>query len=208
MLLVSLTDRIFILTGAGVSAESAIPTFRGVGGLWRNYRIEQVASPEAWHSIPGWCGSSIPCGGAWLRQLTQIPPTSQSRNLKTYCKNAFSSAPRTWTAFTSRRGREMSSTCTVNFSRVVVTVAPARHLTTRISTIRQPECPGADGRPDSPAHLLVRRGAVLNWIESIATGSIHALYSSRNIRRGRARCQLRRSSQWSDTDDLRVDRRN
>lgn len=37
-----------MLTGAGVSAESGIPTFRGVGGLWRGYRIEQVASPEAW----------------------------------------------------------------------------------------------------------------------------------------------------------------
>jgi hypothetical protein len=43
---------IFILTGAGVSAESGIPTFRGVGGLWRNYRIEEVASPEAWHRDP------------------------------------------------------------------------------------------------------------------------------------------------------------
>ena len=52
MLPVSLTDRIFILAGAGVSAESGIPTFRGVGGLWRNYRIEEVASPEAWHRDP------------------------------------------------------------------------------------------------------------------------------------------------------------
>jgi NAD-dependent protein deacetylase/lipoamidase len=52
MLTVSSTDRLFILTGAGVSAESGIPTFRGVGGLWRNYRIEEVASPEAWHRDP------------------------------------------------------------------------------------------------------------------------------------------------------------
>jgi NAD-dependent deacetylase len=52
MLTVSPTDRIFILAGAGVSAESGIPTFRGVGGLWRNYRIEEVASPEAWHRDP------------------------------------------------------------------------------------------------------------------------------------------------------------
>ena len=35
-----------------MSAESGIPTFRGVGGLWRNHRIEEVASPEAWHRDP------------------------------------------------------------------------------------------------------------------------------------------------------------
>jgi len=45
---VSRADRVFVLAGAGLSAESGIPTFRGVGGLWRNYRIEEVASPEAW----------------------------------------------------------------------------------------------------------------------------------------------------------------
>jgi NAD-dependent deacetylase len=52
MLLISPTDRVFILTGAGVSAESGIPTFRGVNGLWRNYRIEEVASPHAWARDP------------------------------------------------------------------------------------------------------------------------------------------------------------
>ena len=48
----SSSDRVFILAGAGVSAESGIPTFRGVGGLWRNYRIEEVASPAAWRRDP------------------------------------------------------------------------------------------------------------------------------------------------------------
>ena len=52
MLDLSPTDRVFILTGAGISAESGIPTFRGVGGLWRNYRIEEVASPHAWARDP------------------------------------------------------------------------------------------------------------------------------------------------------------
>jgi NAD-dependent deacetylase len=52
VLTISSTDRVFVLTGAGVSAESGIPTFRGVGGLWRNYRIEEVASPYAWERDP------------------------------------------------------------------------------------------------------------------------------------------------------------
>jgi NAD-dependent protein deacetylase/lipoamidase len=49
---VSSKDRVFVLTGAGVSAESGIPTFRGVGGLWRSYQIEEVASPYAWRRNP------------------------------------------------------------------------------------------------------------------------------------------------------------
>ena len=52
MLKLSPTDSVFILTGAGISAESGIPTFRGVDGLWRNYRIEEVASPYAWNRDP------------------------------------------------------------------------------------------------------------------------------------------------------------
>jgi NAD-dependent deacetylase len=38
---------IVILTGAGVSAESGISTFRGPGGLWEGHRIEEVCTPEA-----------------------------------------------------------------------------------------------------------------------------------------------------------------
>jgi NAD-dependent protein deacetylase/lipoamidase len=52
VLAISSTDRVFVLTGAGVSAESGIPTFRGAGGLWRNYRIEEIASPHAWTRDP------------------------------------------------------------------------------------------------------------------------------------------------------------
>jgi NAD-dependent deacetylase len=52
VLSISPTDRLFVLTGAGVSAESGIPTFRAVDGLWRNYRIEEVASPDAWRRDP------------------------------------------------------------------------------------------------------------------------------------------------------------
>ena len=40
------------LTGAGISAESGIPTFRGAGGLWRQYRAEELATPEAFARDP------------------------------------------------------------------------------------------------------------------------------------------------------------
>lgn len=44
---------IVVFTGAGISAESGIKTFRGSDGLWENYRIEDVATPGAWHKDKG-----------------------------------------------------------------------------------------------------------------------------------------------------------
>ncbi|RMH06333.1 MAG: NAD-dependent deacylase [Nitrospirae bacterium] len=41
-----------VLTGAGISADSGIPTFRGADGLWKNYRPEELASPEAFSRNP------------------------------------------------------------------------------------------------------------------------------------------------------------
>ena len=45
-------DRLFVLTGAGVSAESGLATFRGSGGLWNGHRVEDVATPNAWLADP------------------------------------------------------------------------------------------------------------------------------------------------------------
>jgi len=44
--------RVAVLTGAGISAESGIPTFRGAGGYWKNYRAEDLATPEAFARDP------------------------------------------------------------------------------------------------------------------------------------------------------------
>lgn len=45
-------EQVFVLTGAGVSAESGLPTFRGAGGIWEGHRVEEVASPVAWARDP------------------------------------------------------------------------------------------------------------------------------------------------------------
>lgn len=44
--------RILVFCGAGVSAESGVPTFRGAGGLWEGHRVEDVATPEAFEQNP------------------------------------------------------------------------------------------------------------------------------------------------------------
>ena len=43
---------IVVLTGAGISAESGVPTFRDAGGLWEGHRLEDVATPEAFERQP------------------------------------------------------------------------------------------------------------------------------------------------------------
>ena len=43
---------IVVLTGAGISAESGVPTFRGSGGLWKSYRPEELATPGAFRRDP------------------------------------------------------------------------------------------------------------------------------------------------------------
>ena len=45
--------RVVVISGAGISAESGLKTFRGADGLWRGYRPEDVACPEAWRRNPG-----------------------------------------------------------------------------------------------------------------------------------------------------------
>jgi NAD-dependent deacetylase len=50
--LVANAGRIVVLTGAGVSAESGVPTFRGPKGLWKSFRPEELATPQAFSNDP------------------------------------------------------------------------------------------------------------------------------------------------------------
>jgi NAD-dependent deacetylase len=58
-------QRVTVLTGAGVSAASGVPTFRGAGGLWRNRQAQQLATPEAFQQDPALVWEWY----AWRRQV-------------------------------------------------------------------------------------------------------------------------------------------
>jgi NAD-dependent deacetylase len=65
--------RVVVLTGAGVSAESGVPTFRGPGGLWGRYRPEDLATPEAFARDPRLVWEWY----AWRRQIiAPLPPNA------------------------------------------------------------------------------------------------------------------------------------
>ena len=64
-----------MLTGAGISAESGLATFRGSGGLWNGYRVEQVATPEAWENHPGLVWRFYRCAAAMPLRRSQTPHT-------------------------------------------------------------------------------------------------------------------------------------
>ena len=49
---IAASDSVFVLTGAGISAESGLRTFRDSNGLWAGYQVETVATPEGWDANP------------------------------------------------------------------------------------------------------------------------------------------------------------
>ena len=66
-------QRIVVLTGAGISAESGINTFRDSGGLWENHRIEDVATPDAFSRDPDLVQRFYNARRAQLREVTPNP---------------------------------------------------------------------------------------------------------------------------------------
>lgn len=65
--------KIVILTGAGISAESGIQTFRGAGGLWEGHDVMEVASPEGWRNNPTLV---LDFYNQRRRQLKEVKPNS------------------------------------------------------------------------------------------------------------------------------------
>ncbi len=62
---------IVVLTGAGMSAESGMSTFRDAGGLWDKYPVNQVATPEGWHADPALVTAFY---NARRKQLVDVSP--------------------------------------------------------------------------------------------------------------------------------------
>ncbi len=67
------SDPIVILTGAGISAESGVRTFRDQGGLWEDHRIEDVATPEGFARDPGLVQRFYNARRAQLREVAPNP---------------------------------------------------------------------------------------------------------------------------------------
>ena len=71
--LLAMARRPVVLTGAGISADSGVPTFRGAEGLWRNVRPEEIATPEAFAADPVRCWAWY----AWRREtLAECRPNA------------------------------------------------------------------------------------------------------------------------------------
>jgi NAD-dependent deacetylase len=66
-------ERVAVLTGAGVSAESGVPTFRGAGGLWEGQRVEDVATPWAFERDPAQVWRFYNARRTGLRKVTPNP---------------------------------------------------------------------------------------------------------------------------------------
>ena len=71
--------KVVVLTGAGISAESGISTFRDSNGLWENHDIMEVASPEGWRNNPELVLSFY---NLRQRQLKEVKPNSAHYFLK------------------------------------------------------------------------------------------------------------------------------
>ena len=76
--------RIVVLTGAGISAESGVRTFRDNGGLWEEHRVEDVASPDAWAFDPEMVWRFYQ---ARRRQLLEVQPNGAHLALVLLQKN-------------------------------------------------------------------------------------------------------------------------
>jgi NAD-dependent deacetylase len=75
-----------VLTGAGISAESGLPTFRGAGGWWKNHRAEDLATPEAFQKNPRLVWEWYNHRRDLVRQHAPNPGHFALAQLESFCK--------------------------------------------------------------------------------------------------------------------------
>jgi NAD-dependent deacetylase len=92
-------QRIVFFTGAGMSAESGVPTYRGAGGIWKEYDYRRYACQAPSTATPRPCGSSTTSAAAWSRSATRTSATAD-RRAESIAPAASPSSPRTSTACT------------------------------------------------------------------------------------------------------------
>ena len=81
----TIAQRLTVLTGAGVSAASGVPTFRGAGGLWRNRHAQELATPDAFANDP----SLVWEWYAWRRQvIAGCAPNAAHHTIARWSKRA------------------------------------------------------------------------------------------------------------------------
>ena len=113
---ISATDRVFVLTGAGISAESGLPTFRAEDGLWAGYRVEDVCTPEAWQRNPAGVWAFYSARREAGQKAKPNPAHIALAELEAQTATAaIFSARRMLTTCTNAPARAISSTCTASW---------------------------------------------------------------------------------------------
>ena len=103
-------NKIAVLTGAGVSAESGLGTYRDNGGLWDNYDPAEVASIEGWMRNPG---KVLDFYNMQRRNLEKVQPNEAHRLIAELEKKyRVDVSPRMWTTFTKGPAAPTCCTCT------------------------------------------------------------------------------------------------
>jgi NAD-dependent deacetylase len=138
---------IVILTGAGVSAESGVATFRGPDGLWEGHRVEDVATPEAFVRDPALVHAFYDARRVEARKhrAQRCAPGAWRGSTSNGPENCCSS-PRMSTIFTSAPARCGSSTCTASLRGDGASPADSSGIRGRGSMGEGAQCPSCGGQ--------------------------------------------------------------
>ena len=113
-------DRVFVLTGAGVSAESGLPTFRADDGLWAGNRVEDICTPEAWKRDPARVWEFYSARRAAGEKAVPNPAHIALAELETKLGDRFFLCTQNVDDLHERAARSATCTCTANSPRHAV----------------------------------------------------------------------------------------